>query len=151
MVPATEKRVLVVEDDPTMLAFWDRLLMKLGVAQRVMLTSAVQAKNLLDHSTFDLLISDIIMPHINGYELARHARKTNSAIEIVLTTAYSTDLSRFDLKGLRLHLIHKPYIDLGGLAQMISHLIHGEDVFQDADEDSWSDNEDFPEVTEWKL
>ena len=145
------KRVLVVEDDPTMLAFWDRLLMKLGVTQRVLLTSAVQAKNLLDRSEFDLLISDIIMPNINGYDLARHARNNNAAIEIVLTTAYSTDLSRFDLKGLCLHLIHKPYIDLGGLSKMISHMLHDEDVFEDAEEDSWSDNEDYPDVTEWKL
>jgi CheY-like chemotaxis protein len=145
------KRVLVVEDDPTMLAFWDRLLMKLGVTQRVLLTSAVQAKNLLDRSDFDLLISDIIMPHINGYELARHAREKKSGIDIVLTTAYNTDLSRFDLEGLRLHLIHKPYIDLGGLSTMLTHLLHGEDVFEDAEEDSWSDNEDYPEVTEWKL
>lgn len=145
------KRVLVVEDDPTMLAFWDRLLMKMGVTQRVLLTSAVQAKNLLDRSDFDLLISDIIMPHINGYELARHAREQKGDIDIVLTTAYNTDLSRFDLKGLRLHLIHKPYIDLGGLSTMLNHLLHGESVFEDADEDSWSDNEDYPEVTEWKL
>lgn len=145
------KRVLVVEDDPTMLAFWDRLLMKLGVTQRVLLTSVVQAKNLLGRSDFDLLISDIIMPHINGYDLARHAREMNPDIEIVLTTAYSTDLSRFDLRGLSLHLIHKPYIDLSGLSNMINHLLHDEDVFEDAEEDSWSDNEDYPDVTEWKL
>ena len=151
MANEVTKRVLVVEDDPTMLAFWDRLLMKLGVTQRVLLTSVVQAKNLLDRSDFDLLISDIIMPHINGYDLARHAREMNKDIEIVLTTAYSTDLSRFDLKGLCLHLIHKPYIDLTGLSNMINHLLHGEDVFEDADEDSFSDNEDYPEVTEWKL
>lgn len=151
MEAKVSKRVLVVEDDPTMLAFWDRLLMKLGVTQRVLLTSAIQAKNLLDHSDFDLLISDIIMPYINGYDLARHARDSIKDIEIVLTTAYSTDLSRFNLKGLRLHLIHKPYIDLGGLSKMIAHLLHDEDVFEDAEEDSWSDNEDYPEVTEWKL
>ena len=145
------KRVLVVEDDPTMLAFWDRLLMKLGVEQRVMLTSPLQAKNLLEHSSFDLMISDVIMPSLNGYELARYAREHQSAIEIVITTAYSTDLSRFDLKGLRMHLLHKPYLDLQGLSTMISHLLMGEDATLDAEEDSWSDNEDYPEVTEWKL
>lgn len=134
-----------------MLAFWDRLLMNLGVAERVLITNAQQAMNLLERSNFDVLISDIIMPHLNGYELARRAREINEDIEIALTTAYSTDLSRFDLAGLRLHLIHKPYLDLEGLTAMISHLIHGEDVFDDADEDSFSDNEDFPEVTEWKL
>lgn len=151
MSKKNDKRVLVVEDDPTMLAFWDRLLMDVGISERVLLTSASQAKNLLERSNFDVLISDIIMPHINGYELARHARRINADIEIVLTTAYNTDLSRFDLAGLKLHLIHKPYLDLGGLTSMISHLIHGEDLFVDADEDSFSDNEDFPEVTEWNL
>jgi len=147
----SEPRVLVVEDDPTMLAFWDRLLMKLGISQRVLITSPRQAKNLLDRSQFDLLISDVIMPQLDGYELARHARNVQPDIQIVLTTGYSTDLSRFDLKGLQLHLLHKPYLDIKGLSIMIEHLIKREDVFEDADEDSWSDNEDFPEVTEWKL
>lgn len=146
-----QKRVLVVEDDPTMLAFWDRLLSRLGIEQRVLLTNAVQARNLLEHSNFDLLISDIIMPYISGYELAQYARRQNPRLEILLTTAYSTDLSRFDLAGMHLHLLHKPYLDIDGLKSMIGHLINGEDVFSDADEDSWSENEDFPEVTEWKL
>ncbi len=147
----SNKRVLVVEDDPTMLAFWDRLLMQIGVEQRVLIMSPVQAKNLLERSSFDLLISDVIMPTLNGYELARFARMQQKDIEIVITTAYSTDLSRFDLKGLRMHLLHKPYLDLKGLATMIAHLLQGEDATIDADEDSWSDNEDYPEVTEWKL
>jgi len=146
-----ETRVLVVEDDPTMLAFWDRLLMKLNVSQRVLLTSPMQAKNLLERSKFDLMISDVIMPSLGGYDLARHARTVQPDIQILLTTGYSTDLSRFDLSGLRLHLLHKPYLNISGLYNMIKHLIHHEDVFEDADEDSWSDNEDYPEVTEWKL
>jgi CheY-like chemotaxis protein len=144
-------RILVVEDDPTMLALWDRLLMKLGICQRVLITNSLQAKNLLERSRFDLLISDVIMPSMSGYELARFAKAMNPDMEVVLTTAYNTDLSRFDLKGLKLHLLHKPYTDLEGLANMINHLIHDEDVYEDADEDSWSDNEDYPEVTEWKL
>lgn len=146
-----EPRVLVVEDDPTMLAFWDRLLMKLNIAERVLITSPRQAKNLLDRSQFDLLISDIVMPSLHGYDLARHARAVQPNIQIVLTTGYTTDLSRFDLEGLKLHLLHKPYLDLEGLSNMIRHLIKNENVFEDADEDSWSDNEDFPQVTEWKL
>ena len=147
----TEKRVLVVEDDPTMLAFWDRLLARLDIAQRVLITSPLQAKNLLDRSRFDLLISDVIMPRMNGYELARYARAHTPGIEILLTTGYSTDLSHFDLKGLRMHLLHKPFLDLEGLAKMLSHILNGEDATLDADDDSFSDNEDYPQVTEWKL
>lgn len=145
------KRVLIVEDDPTMLAFWDRVFRRLDVTGRVLLTSPLQAKNLLEHSHFDLLISDVIMPNLSGYELARFAREKSAEIQIILTTGYSIDLSRFDLTGLRLHLLHKPYNDIDSLIKMISHLVKGEDVFEDADEDSYSDNEDYPEVTEWKL
>jgi CheY-like chemotaxis protein len=134
-----------------MLALWDRLLMKLGICQRVLITNSLQAKNLLERSRFDLLISDVVMPSMSGYELARFAKTMNPDMEVVLTTAYNTDLSRFDLEGLKLHLVHKPYLDLEGLANMIGHLIDNENVFEDADDDSWSDNEDYPEVTEWKL
>ncbi len=151
MTNMSEKRVLVVEDDPTMLAFWDRLLGQLGITQRVLITSPLQARNLLQRSQFNMLISDVIMPHLNGYELARYARGIRPELEIVLTTGYSTDLSRFDLNGLRMHLLHKPYLDLDGLSKLIGHILNGEDVFEDADSDSYSDNEDYPDVTEWKL
>jgi len=144
-------RVMVVEDDPTFASFWMRLFDEMGIHDLKIVSDPIAAIRLLDKEAFTLIISDVVLPHVNGYELAKYALKKQPDIKIVLTTGYSTDLSRFDLTGCRFHLIHKPYSNIGEIKKLITHLIRGEDVFEDASEDSFSENEDYPLVTEWKL
>lgn len=146
-----KKRVLVVEDNPILLSFWERLLNDLGSIEAYFSTDATHAKVLLNKFEFDLLISDVILPTINGYELAKFARNMRPDIEVILTTGYETNLSRFDLKGYSFHIIHKPYSNIAKLSTIIMHLLRKEDPFADADEDSFSENEDYPEITEWTL
>lgn len=144
-------RVLVVEDDPTFRSFWTRLFADMGVNNYVILSDPKEAIRYIERDHFTLLISDVVMPHLNGYQLAQYACKYHPEIQIVLTTGYSTDLSRFDLKDCRFHLLHKPYCNISEIKKLIGHLINGEDVFEDASEDSFSENEDYPLVTEWRL
>lgn len=144
-------RVLVVEDDPTFGSFWVRLFEELDIKNVTLVTDPLEALKHLDRTSFTLLISDVVMPHVNGYEIAKYACKKDPGIEIVLTTGYSTDLSRFDLTGCRFHLLHKPYSNIAEIKKLIVHLLKGENVFEDASEDSFSENEDYPFVTEWKL
>lgn len=143
--------ILVVEDDPTYLHLWKRMAGDLGVKNIVGVGQPEQAIKLLKSRPFDLLISDVVMPSLNGYELAKQARQKNPNIGVLLTTGYTTDLSRFDLKGLRCHLLHKPYHNLADVSLFLHRLINEDDVFEGMDEDSFSDNEDCPEVTEWTL
>ena len=143
-------RALVVEDDTTFASFWIRLFDEMGIDLKIV-DDSLEAVKLLDKEEFTLIISDVVLPHLNGYELAKYACKKYPDVKIVLTTGYSTDLSRFDLTGCRFHLLHKPYSNIAEIKKMISHLVKGEDVFEDASEDSFSENEDYPLVTEWKL
>ncbi|HPM41481.1 MAG TPA: response regulator [bacterium] len=145
------RKIVVVEDDPTMLFFWGRILKDLGVEDYELFSDAVEAKMLLQEIPCTLLISDIVMPGAYGYELARIARRRNPACTIVLTTGYGTDLSRFDLSDCRFHLLHKPYGDISALKVFLRHIIDGDNSFDDLSEDSFSENEDYPQVTEWKL
>jgi DNA-binding NtrC family response regulator len=144
-------RVLIVEDDPTFGSFWVRLFMELGVTNYTLLSDPVVAMRLLEHEDFDLLISDVIMPRMNGYELAKFASRHNPKMTILLTTGYRIDLSHFDLEGCRFHILRKPYENISEIKKLIIHLLNGEDVFEDASDDSVSENEDYPLVTEWKL
>jgi len=145
------QKVLVVEDDPTYLRLWERLIHDLGVDDFVSAKHPEKAIDSLNKQPADLLISDVIMPHINGYELAKLARQKNPNIEILLTTGYQTDLSRFDLAGLKCHLLHKPYHNLQDVCILLKRLLNRENLYQGMAEDSFSDNLDFPEITEWIL
>jgi len=145
------RKVVVVEDDPTLLFFWGRLLKELGIEDYELFSDAVEAKMLLQEIPCQLLISDIVMPGAYGYELARIARRRSPNCTIVLTTGYGTDLSRFELSDCRFHLLHKPYTDIAALKVFIGHLVENDESFDDLSEDSFSENEDYPQVTEWKL
>ncbi|MDP2599754.1 MAG: response regulator [Deltaproteobacteria bacterium] len=145
------KSVVVVEDDPTYLHLWGRLIRDAGIQKCATFSNPVDALKFMQKNRVDLLISDILMKEMNGYELATAAKKSNPKIEILLTTGYETDLSRYDLKGLRCHLLHKPYHNLGDVCLLLQTLLKGKNVFEEMDEDSFSENIDNPDVTEWTL
>ncbi len=144
--------ILIVEDDSTFLSFWGRLLKDLGVRGFELVSTPKEAQDAILSHRYRLIVSDINMPGINGYELAKLACNINPDSRIILTTAYSTDLSRFDLENCQFHLLHKPYLNISDLKKFIQHMLDGDDSFDDLSEDSFSEsNEDYPDVMEWKL
>ncbi len=143
--------VLVVEDDRTFLSFWHRILDDLGIVDYELVTDPTEAARILKERSCQLLISDIIMPAVNGCELARLAKRHQPDCGIILTTAYGTDLARFQLDGIRIHLLHKPYTNIAELKRMVTHLLNRDESFDDISEDSFSDDEELPLVTNWKL
>lgn len=83
-------RLLVVDDDPLNLAIFERIL----VAEQFDVytcTSGKDALTLLDKGRWDLVISDVMMPNMSGYELAQKIRQrfTISELPILLLTARS--------------------------------------------------------------
>lgn len=144
-------KIIVVEDDPTLLYFWGRVLRDLGVTDVELFSDPQEARLMLQEMPCRLLISDIVMPGTYGYELARIAGRRNPACTVVLTTGYGTNLSHFDLTDCHFHLLHKPYTDITALKSFIRHLLDGDTSFDDLSEDSYSENEDYPQVVEWKL
>ncbi|GIO34832.1 MULTISPECIES: ATP-binding protein [Paenibacillus] len=83
-------RILIVEDDPVNL----RVLAGIFADENYEIQTALSAKealHLLESSSWDLLISDVMMPHMSGYELTRIVRERFSSFElpILLLTARS--------------------------------------------------------------
>src|SRR5437588_13084443 len=66
-------RILVVEDSRTQAEELRFVLESEGFAVRVVL-DAEQALDLLRASTFDLIISDVVMPGLSGYDLCRRLK-----------------------------------------------------------------------------
>lgn len=142
---------MIVEDDPTLMTFWKRFFSGLGISDCRICNNPTIAWQILSQTPCHLLISDVTLPELNGFDLAKKARAQYPSIEILLTTAHVGDLSRFDLKGCQFHLLHKPFSNLDELTSLIRCMLSGEDIYSEVSEDSFSDNEDYPQVTEWKL
>jgi PAS domain S-box-containing protein len=101
-------RVLVVEDNEDVGQFSTELLRDLGYG----IKWAANAREALaalaeDELAFDLVFSDVIMPGMNGVELAGVIRERYPGLPVVLTSGYSSVLAEHAHRGFE--LIQKPY------------------------------------------
>lgn len=81
--------ILIVDDDPAILKFLTGALEKSG-HQITSCEDGTAALELLQSGvTFNLLISDVIMPGIDGIELSRHASALDPALKIMFMTGFS--------------------------------------------------------------
>jgi len=97
------KRILIVEDSPTMRALLNSALE--GLEEPVKITEAssgFEALRCLPRESFDLIVTDINMPDINGLELVSFA-KSNAAYRSIPLVIVSTEGSERDReRGLEL-------------------------------------------------
>lgn len=67
-------RILIVDDAPDVLEMFDTML-RLSGYDTTVAPSAVEALELVRRAQFDIVVSDIGMPQMNGYELAQRIRE----------------------------------------------------------------------------
>lgn len=92
--PKEEPVILVVEDDPSMLDFISKSLTREGYGN-ICATNGIEALQMLEKHSVQLIISDVMMPCMEGIEFCRQV-KTNinySHIPLVLLTAKSNSES----------------------------------------------------------
>ncbi len=114
-------RVLVVEDSEHVRYFARQLLSDLG-CKVVEAVDGTEALELFAKHDFDLVFSDIVMPGINGLELAKHIRESGLYVPVLLASGYSS--KQFIPKDEReFPILRKPY-KLETLAAGISQVIN---------------------------
>lgn len=82
-------KVLVVEDDKNLRRLITTYLKRNGY-ETYGATNGVEALEIMDVNYVDLIISDIMMKEMDGYELTKSLRDANYTIPILLVTAKST-------------------------------------------------------------
>lgn len=82
-------RVLVVDDEPDMAATLTQLLQQDGCSVDTA-CGAQEALTFLDTQGYDLVLSDLSMPGMDGVELLREVKSRNAAAEMVIITGYGT-------------------------------------------------------------
>ena len=115
-------KILVVEDDKDLNKTVCSFLNHSGY-EAISCLDALDAYDALYENTFDLIISDIMMPDVDGYEFARNVRAENEDIPILFMTARDDIASK--QKGFRIGVddyMVKP-IDLDELFLRIGALL----------------------------
>ncbi|KAB2890659.1 MAG: response regulator [Desulfobulbaceae bacterium] len=103
--------VLIVEDDEAILKMTEHMLQNLGYT---VLSASSPGKALSiasEHpSTLELLLSDVIMPEMNGLELADKVITLHPRIKCLFMSGYSDNvIAGKELAERKLHLINKPF------------------------------------------
>lgn len=95
---------------------------KLNIESIDMATSGVEAVEFLSKKTYDLIISDIVLPGIDGFEVIEKAKQLNKATKIIVISALSSETfikkatnlgaSYYMLKPISLDVLSKRVNDL---------------------------------------
>jgi DNA-binding NtrC family response regulator len=83
------ERLLIVEDEDTLCRSLQRVFVREGY-EVDMADSAESAFALLEGKTYDLIITDIILPGISGIELLSKYRKKNPSQKVIIMTAFAS-------------------------------------------------------------
>ena len=82
------KRILLAEDDESMRGFLERALAKAGY-EVIAFANGKEAHERLQEEPFSLLLTDIVMPQMDGIELARRASELDPQIKIMFITGFA--------------------------------------------------------------
>ena len=81
-------RILLAEDDADMRRFLDRALQNAGY-DVVSFSNGAEAYERLKEEPFTLLLTDIVMPEMDGIELARRAAELDPDLKIMFITGFA--------------------------------------------------------------
>lgn len=98
----TSKHILVVDDEEALLTLTKVFLEEMG-CNVLTANNANEALSILEHEKVDLLLSDVIMPGIDGEKLALRASELYPELKVLLMSGYN------EIKTNRFPLIPKPF------------------------------------------
>jgi two-component system, chemotaxis family, response regulator Rcp1 len=116
-------RILVVDDDPGCRAFLADALTHAGhiVAKA---PATAQALEMLRADSFDLVLTDVVMPESSGFEVLKAVKRDSPTTEVVVITGHPN--LEYALEALR-HGAHdfitKPIYDLGALYRIVERAL----------------------------
>jgi PAS domain S-box-containing protein len=114
--------ILVVDDDLGVCQSLAELLRHQGCTA-VIATSAIDALRIATSQHFDLVVSDVVMPDMDGYDLYMELQERAPQLPVILMTGYLYDrdhvIKRTKLAGLATGVLYKKPIDLERLKTII--------------------------------
>ncbi len=120
----TTIRILLAEDDDAMRSYLARALERSGYAVAVA-DSGESALDLLASGTFDLLLTDIVMPGMDGIALAQRAQAIDPAPKVMFITGFAAVALEANDAMPEAKLLSKPF-HLKDLVRHVDDLFAGQ-------------------------
>ncbi len=118
---STGKKILLVDDDENSLRGLAEILREDGFVVEEY-SSPLDALAAVRERSFDIMLTDLLMPHMTGVDLLDEAKKIRPEMSVVLITAYGETESYLDAmnKG-AVEYLNKP-IDYEELTRVLARL-----------------------------
>jgi len=118
------RRILLAEDDESMRGFLERALEKAGY-DVVAFSNGAEAHERLQEEPFSLLLTDIVMPRMDGIELARRASEIDPELKIMFITGFAAVTLNTDQAAPKdARVLSKPF-HLKDLVREVDNLLAG--------------------------
>lgn len=106
---AGSETILLVEDEEPVRLFSSRALRDKGY-KVLEAASGEEALKIAENERFDLLITDVVMPKIDGPTLNKTLRQSNQGFKTLFISGYAKDTFREDIgKNSKIHFLQKPF------------------------------------------
>ena len=118
-------KILLAEDDSSMREYLARALERVGYAVRAV-GCGTEAMPLLESEAFDLLLTDIVMPEMDGIELAQKASVIDPAIRVMFITGFAAVALQSGRAAPEAKMLSKPF-HLKDLVAEVDRMFQTED------------------------
>jgi DNA-binding NtrC family response regulator len=106
---APRAQILVVDDDKTMRDACHQILTRQGF-QVEQAASARQGLGLLERSSFDVILLDLVMPDLDGLETLKKMKSLDTDCEVIIITGYGSISTAVEaMKAGAFHFLSKPF------------------------------------------
>ncbi|MFN3425429.1 MAG: cell cycle two-component system response regulator CpdR [Novosphingobium meiothermophilum] len=101
-------RILLAEDEEAMRTYLTRALENAGFSV-VAVDRGTAAVPLLEREQFDLLLSDIVMPEMDGIELAQRCAEISPATKVMFITGFAAVTLKANREAPQARVLSKPF------------------------------------------
>lgn len=84
------QKILAVDDEPDLLRLIERIISHKTSYEIVCTSNSLEVPELLGHYEFDLLITDLRMPGLDGMDILKLVKENSRWEEVVIVTAFGT-------------------------------------------------------------
>lgn len=106
--PTPFRRILLAEDEDAMRTYLTRALEKAGYAVDSV-DCGTAALPLLENAYYDLLLSDIVMPEMDGIELAQRCNEVSPATKVMFITGFAAVSLKASADQPQAKVLSKPF------------------------------------------
>ena len=108
MTDTYQPRILLAEDDDAMRTYLERALEKAGY-EVDSVDRGTAALPLLEQRRYDLLLSDIVMPEMDGIELAQRCNEISADTKVMFITGFAAVTLKANRDQPQARVLSKPF------------------------------------------